>query len=134
MKIPGETILAGRQLRIVTSLKPGLIKDRNLRIGQFPAKASLRLPTGADGEMVVRSWRNGDRIRPFGMTGSKKLHHVFIDAKVPIEERGTIPVFECGGEIVWIPGYRVAEGWEVTTPYAPSLQICVESKNTNPIN
>ena len=126
IKIPGRTMVAWGKLRIQTSLKPGLVKDKDLHIGRFPARASLRLPAGCKPRIIARSWRNGDRMKPFGMTGSRKLHHIFIDEKVPVEERRNIPVFECGGEIIWIPGYRVAKGWEVINPAEVSIQIIIE--------
>jgi len=126
IKISGKTEVAVGRLKIETSLQPGLLKDKDLHIGRFPARASLRLPAGCKPRIIVRSWRNGDRMKPFGMTGSRKLHHIFIDEKVPVEERRNIPVFECGGEIIWIPGYRVARGWEVINPAEVSIQIIIE--------
>jgi len=77
--------------------------------------------------LYVRSWRAGDRIRPLGMAGTKKLQDIFVDAKVPADRRARIPVLECGGELVWLPGYRVARGWEVPTPRAMALQVRIES-------
>jgi len=124
IQVPGVTLLKDWQLKIETALAPGLTKERGV-IGGFPARASIRMPPG-NRTIVVRSWQNGDRMRPLGMQGTKKLHNIFIDAKVPVEERGKVPVFECDGDIIWIPGYRVARGWEVKTPSAGNLQIRVE--------
>jgi tRNA(Ile)-lysidine synthetase-like protein len=62
-----------------------------------------------------------------GMSGSKKLHDIFADAKVPRNERHRIPVVECRGEIVWLPGYRVARGWEVEGARAANLRISLKS-------
>jgi len=126
VKIPGKTLLAGGQLKIETSLQCGMVKDKLVQVGQLPARASLDFSAAGKKKLIVRSWQMGDRMKPFGMNGSKKLQDIFIDAKVPVEQRATIPVFECGGEIVWIPGYRVASGWEVKDPLAPLLQIRVK--------
>lgn len=63
----------------------------------------VRLP------LAVRTWRGGDRFRPAGMAGSKKLQDVFVDAKVPRRERSGIPLVLSGGEIAWVVGMRVAE-------------------------
>lgn len=54
--------------------------------------------------LAVRTWRPGDRIRPLGMRGSRKLSDVFIDAKVPRWQRSRLPIVEAGGQILWIPG------------------------------
>jgi tRNA(Ile)-lysidine synthase len=52
----------------------------------------------------VRSPKPGDRIRPLGLGGSRKLQDVFVDAKVPRHERATWPILETGGVIAWVPG------------------------------
>jgi len=54
---------------------------------------------------VVRRIRAGDRIRPFGMRGRRKVHDVLVDAKVPREARPWILVVATPeGEVVWVPG------------------------------
>jgi tRNA(Ile)-lysidine synthase len=54
--------------------------------------------------LEVRSPRAGDRIRPLGLGGTKKLQDVFVDAKLPRGERSAWPVLTAGGRIVWVPG------------------------------
>ncbi len=57
------------------------------------------------GRYYVRNRLKGDRIYPVGLSGSKKLSDVFIDSKVPRDERDTWPVVvTAGGEVVWVPG------------------------------
>ncbi len=64
------------------------------------------------GAITVRAWQEGDRMRPAGLGGSKTLADVFTDRKIPRELRHTLPVFEAaGGEIVWVAGVAVAEGF-----------------------
>ena len=126
VRIPGRTTVKHIGLNIVVSMAPGLIKDKKPRLGAFPAQASLRWAADENRKLTVRSWRPGDRMKPFGMKGSKKLQDIFVDAKVPIEERLRLPLFECNGEIIWLPGYRVARGWEVSCAVTPSLQVRVE--------
>jgi tRNA(Ile)-lysidine synthase len=57
-----------------------------------------------DGQLVVRNFRHGDRVQPLGMTGTRKVHDVFIDRKVPRERRATWPIVESAERILWIPG------------------------------
>jgi tRNA(Ile)-lysidine synthase len=59
--------------------------------------------------LVVRAWREGDRIRPLGLGGSKTLQDLFTDRKVPRALRHTLPVIEADGEIVWVAGVAVDE-------------------------
>jgi tRNA(Ile)-lysidine synthase len=58
-------------------------------------------------ELTVRAWRDGDRMRPAGLGGSKSLQDLFSDRKVPRALRHTLPIFESGGEIVWVAGVAV---------------------------
>jgi tRNA(Ile)-lysidine synthase len=57
-----------------------------------------------EGKLIVRSFQNGDRIRPLGMAGTRKIHDVFVDRKLSRERRATWPIVESRNEIVWIPG------------------------------
>jgi tRNA(Ile)-lysidine synthase len=54
--------------------------------------------------LEVRSPKTGDRVRPLGLGGSKKLQDVFVDAKVPRLERSGWPVVTSGGVVAWVPG------------------------------
>ncbi len=60
-------------------------------------------------ELTVRAWREGDRMRPAGLGGSKSLQDLFTDRKVPRALRHVLPVVESGGEIVWVAGVAVDE-------------------------
>jgi tRNA(Ile)-lysidine synthase len=59
--------------------------------------------------LTVRNFRNGDRFVPLGMTGRKKVKDHFIDKKVPLNVRATLPLVAAGEEILWIPGYARSE-------------------------
>ncbi len=74
-------------------------------------------------DLVFRSWRAGDRMKPLGMAGSKKLSDIFTDLKVPREARGRRIVVECGGEVAALGGWRVARGFAVEGARAPSIRI-----------
>ena len=36
--------------------------------------------------LIIRPWRNGDKIRPLGMKGSRKISDILIDKKTPLIE------------------------------------------------
>lgn len=59
--------------------------------------------------LMLRGWRPGDRFRPLGMSGEKKLQDFFVDAKVPRDQRGRIPLLIADGRIAWVVGHRIAE-------------------------
>jgi tRNA(Ile)-lysidine synthase len=60
---------------------------------------------------------------PYGMKGTKKVQDIFVDEKVPEHTRDGIPILVCGDEIVWIPGYRIADRFAVRSNHAKSLRI-----------
>ena len=66
-------------------------------------------PAALGGSLTVRSWRDGDRIRPLGLGGTKSLQDLFTDTKVPRSLRHALPVVEAGGRIAWIAGVAVSE-------------------------
>lgn len=66
------------------------------------------------GELTVNSVRDGDRMRPFGMTGSRKLSDLLTDEKVPRRVRGAVPVVRDGERIVWLAGVRMSDEYRVT--------------------
>jgi tRNA(Ile)-lysidine synthase len=56
-------------------------------------RSEIRFP------LAARSWRAGDRMRPRGLGGTKKLQDIFVDRKIPINQRPNLPVIvECGRE------------------------------------
>ena len=59
--------------------------------------------------LTVRLYAPGDRMRPLGMEGHKKLHDLFIDLKVPRAERRRVPLLLSDGEIIWVTGLRQSE-------------------------
>lgn len=65
-------------------------------------KNCISLP--ADGQITVRSRREGDRMRLPG-TGSKKLKDIFIDKKIPRSMRNVWPFITYQDEIVWMAGF-----------------------------
>ncbi len=123
LKIPGEVVLPEPGVRIVTSWGRGIIRQRGGEIGKWPAEASLNAGAIGAAPLFVRSWRRGDRVKPLGMKGSRKLQDVFVDRKVPRDLRPRVPLIECRGEVVWVPGYHVARGWEVPSGARRALHI-----------
>jgi tRNA(Ile)-lysidine synthase len=62
--------------------------------------------------LVVRSRREGDRYRPLGAPGRKKLKEIFRAKGVSPAERDRRAVFLSDGEIVWVEGLPVAEAFK----------------------
>jgi len=110
LQIPGSTSIPELGMKIISKLieNPSLAKPKV----DIPWQAYLDYYP-ACGELVVRNRREGDRIRPLGMTGSKKLKEFFIDQKIPRYERDRIPLVAQGSEILWIVGKRLGNKREL---------------------
>jgi tRNA(Ile)-lysidine synthase len=75
-------------------------------------------------ELLVRSWRPGDRIAPLGLGGAtKSLQDLFTARRVPRLERPRVPVVECGGEIIWVAGVATSERFKVTAATREAVRL-----------
>lgn len=81
------------------------------------------------GNVVLRYRKDGDRFRPLGMTGSKKIKDLFIDLKVSKDKRDIIPLVCFNGEIGWIVGYRESELFKVDENTKRILEVRIESED-----
>ncbi|HOW96152.1 MAG TPA: tRNA lysidine(34) synthetase TilS [Kiritimatiellia bacterium] len=118
LKVPGVSSLAsGWRVRVV--------RGRGYAAPSAAGNLEAWVDAGRVGRspLMARSWRPGDRIRLVGLAGSKKLQDLFVDLKIPREQRLRIPVIECKGEILWVPGSRVSRDWAVSHPQAPSWRL-----------
>jgi tRNA(Ile)-lysidine synthase len=69
----------------------------------------------ASGELVLRSWSDGDSFIPLGMKTRKKISDFFVDAKIPIYEKHQIPILETkDGQVVWVCGQRIDDRFKIT--------------------
>jgi tRNA(Ile)-lysidine synthase len=91
--------------------------------GFLPARGDALLSPGSlEPPLTIRAWRHGDRMQPAGLDGTKTLQDVFIDNKVPREEREQIPVIECDGRIVWVAGLAIGEDFRAA-PYESEVVV-----------
>lgn len=75
------------------------VKRKNNNIAVFDAD-KLTTP------LCVRYRRDGDKIVPKGMNGTKKLSDIFSDEKIERHLRDSIPVVEKDGDILFVCGLR----------------------------
>jgi tRNA(Ile)-lysidine synthase len=105
LQVPGEVELPELGMTVKAGIMPRSVID--LKEGN-PDRAY------ADWDQVlpplrIRNWRPGDRFRPWGLKGSKKLQDLFVDAKIPREDRGRVPIITDRKGILWVPGFRIDE-------------------------
>jgi tRNA(Ile)-lysidine synthase len=73
----------------------------------------------------VKSWEKGrgEYFYPFGLNKEKKIHDFFIDKKIPISIRKTIPIFADRKKIIWVGKYRIDERVKVDSSTKKVLHI-----------
>lgn len=76
--------------------------------------------------LTVRSFRPGDRLRPFGLAGRQKLKALFINRKVPHHQRYRIPLLLCGHDILWVAGLRRSGAAPLTPDTLRALRVWIE--------
>lgn len=96
-----------------TRVGPWIIEAEIVPIPAEPERAGpLEAFLDADsvaGGLSVRCRRPGDRLRPLGLGGEKKVQDLLVDAKVPLEERDTVPLVCTEWGIAWVVGHRMDE-------------------------
>jgi tRNA(Ile)-lysidine synthase len=106
------------------SIKAERIKRPNSFAFDNNAKAyldekNIRFP------MRVRSRKEGDRYRPLGAPGNKKLKEIMRAKDIPLAEREKKPVFLSENKIVWVLGLPVAEEFKVNDKTTEVLVLTV---------
>ena len=75
--------------------------DRNTNFYCRLSSSEVKLP------LYVRNRRTGDKMTVKGMIGRKNVNDIFIDSKIPMDERDLWPVVVDSNEnIVWLPGLK----------------------------
>ena len=65
-------------------------------------------PLKIKGEIAVRRWKEGDRMKPLGMKGSKLISDILSDAKIPHHARHFQLVVHDDEKILWCVGMTVS--------------------------
>ena len=80
-----------------------VVSDSNMTNNNicYLSKEDIALP------LYVRSRQDGDKMYVKGLDGRKKINDIFIDEKIPMEQRNLWPIVVDSNEnIVWIPGLK----------------------------
>ena len=89
---------------------PGVTRFGAWEVEAVPGRGEVLVSARAlGGALTVRAWRDGDRIRPTGLGGTKTLQDLFTDRKVPRALRHSLPIVESREGIVWVAGVALDE-------------------------
>ena len=100
MGVPGRARFGDWE--VVAEVVPGPISPAGPDLATLDAAA-------LGPEVEVRTWRQGDRIRPLGLGGTKSLQDLFTDRGIARSERARLPVVTVGGRVVWVAGVAIAD-------------------------
>lgn len=64
--------------------------------------------------LVVRPWQPGDKFKPLGMKGHKKVSDFLTDLKLSLEDKERVWVVESNGKLVWVAGWRIDNRYKIT--------------------
>lgn len=73
--------------------------------------------------LQVRAPQPGDRLSPAGMSGTKKLQDLFVDQKLPMEERAAAVLVFGEEQLLWVAGVRRCAGLRPTPGVGPVLRL-----------
>ena len=77
--------------------------------------------------LQVRTWQPGDTYQPMGRESVVKLTELFIDRKIPREERRINPIITApNGEILWAPGLPPSIDYLLSEIATRALQLTYE--------
>ncbi len=103
VKVPGLTRFGRRVLRARHVNRISGFSKKLKGVEYFDAE-KINLP------LRIRTYKQGDRMKPLGMKGYKKVSDIFIDEKIPFKRRNNIPlIVSAKGEILWLYGIRISD-------------------------
>ncbi|MBO8131178.1 MAG: tRNA lysidine(34) synthetase TilS [Candidatus Marinimicrobia bacterium] len=65
------------------------------------------------GDLKLRKWKRGDKIKPLGMNGHKKVSDIYVDKKVPFWKKDMIPLLVDSKNIIWVCGLVLSEDYKI---------------------
>jgi len=93
-----------------------------VRFGRDPSQVVMDRDT-LSFPLLLRFGQDGDRFRPLGLGGSKKLKDFFMDAKVSRSRRRLTPVLCDRGRIIWVVGHRIDDRVKITAQTRRLLRL-----------
>lgn len=82
-------------------------------------------PEKVKGELTVRTWEIGDRIKPLGMKGSKLISDILKDAKIPANKKKNQLVVVDQEKIIWCVGFSISRD-AIATSHSKIIKLTIE--------
>ncbi|MFN5884007.1 MAG: tRNA lysidine(34) synthetase TilS, partial [Bacteroidota bacterium] len=93
--------------------------DATIKLGNIKPKFTGQKNHYLDGDkltwpLVIRPWQAGDRIKPLGMKGYKKVSDLLTDRKISPVQKKDIYVLLSGKKLAAVLGLRTSEDFKIT--------------------
>ncbi len=122
LTVPGTVLLSVPKVKMTAGIVAELPPKK--AIGRDEAYIDAQI---CGQHLVVRNFEKGDKMRPLGMKGTKKVSDIFIDEKVPADDRVKFPVVtDLKGAIIWLPGIRLDRRFMVTQNTRKIVRLSLE--------
>ncbi|UOY91432.1 tRNA lysidine(34) synthetase TilS [Ectobacillus sp. JY-23] len=124
LPVPGKVVLPnGDEVTAEVSKLYPHTSDSSLFVGSYDAIST---------PLSVRTRKNGDRMTIKGMNGTKKIKAIFIEEKVPKQQRDSWPIVcDVQGEIIWIPLLKQSAWATSSTEHGHYILIRYNSKESS---
>ncbi len=122
LAIPGDTHVPELGVHFHASWLEGE-EARRVVSGDLPGHIAVLDAAAIEQPLQVRTRREGDRFRPLGMTGTRKLKDFLMSARIPRTERDRVPLVMSAGQIAWVAGHRADDRFRVTAHTRLALQL-----------
>ncbi|MDP2235167.1 MAG: tRNA lysidine(34) synthetase TilS [Bacteroidales bacterium] len=74
--------------------------------------------------LTLRHWRQGDRFKPLGMSGTQLLSDFFADKHFSqLQKEQALLLVSGNGDIIWLVGYRLDDRFKITDDTSQILRI-----------
>lgn len=109
-----------------------LIEKESGNIGRIAVdgKSTIALSTkilNDDISLVLREWRQGDVIHPYGMNGSKLVSDLFVDNKYTESQKRRTKVLAIEQEVLWVLGLRASRKYAVNATDSSYLKLSLKN-------
>lgn len=103
LRVPGEIEIPEISARL--QISPDA--ERSEPLPGAVVRVALALPAAAGDLVTLRNRLPGDRLRPLGAPGRRRLKEILIDRRIPRQERDRLPLLCWEGRIAWVPGVAI---------------------------
>ena len=117
LNVPGETVLAG-------------VCRITVEIGTFPMDRTDASVEVVDADAlegaILRTWRQGDRMRPLGAPGDRLLSDCMTDRRIDRPIRCFLPLIAVGNRVLWADGLGISDTIRIQTTTRRTVRLKIQ--------